>query len=35
MPEGAVAVSYLLTYGAIVAYAAWLHRRRRRALHSR
>jgi hypothetical protein len=30
MPEAAVIVSYGLTYGAILGYAAWIELRRRR-----
>jgi hypothetical protein len=30
MPETAVLITYLATYGAIVGYAAWLEVRRRR-----
>lgn len=29
MADTAVLVTYVLTYGSIVAYAAWLHRRMR------
>jgi hypothetical protein len=31
MSEAAVITSYVVTYGSIVAYAAWLHLRHRRA----
>lgn len=30
MGEAAVVVTYVLAYGAIVLYAAWMHRRLRR-----
>lgn len=30
MSEPAVLASYVATYGALIAYAAWLHVRRRR-----
>ena len=35
MPEPAVIASYVVTYGAIVAYAAWLHVRHRRTTSGR